>query len=112
MTHATNMAEVVKRNGWVIRAQTEGLTHEQSTQQPPFRGDCMNWVLGHIAENRDKVLLALEQEEVMGEEVATLYQWGWTLLDRVDFLFWYDTYHVCQLEYLRQLAGTDDAVIE
>jgi hypothetical protein len=30
--------------------------------QPPFRGNCMNWVLGHIAYNRGPVLDALRVE--------------------------------------------------
>ena len=34
-----------------------------------------------------------------------------TLGERLVFLHWHETYHVGQLELLRQLAGTNDAVI-
>ena len=34
-----------------------------------------------------------------------------TLADRLQALHWHETYHVGQLEILRQLAGTDDVVI-
>jgi hypothetical protein len=34
-----------------------------------------------------------------------------TVGDRVEFLQWHETYHVGQLEILRQLAGKDDAII-
>lgn len=34
-----------------------------------------------------------------------------TLGQLIFFLFWYETYHVGQPEFLRQLAGKDDKVI-
>ena len=160
MVRTQRLVEVATRNGWIIKAQTEGLSHEHSLLQPPFRGNCMNWVLGHIVENRDRVLPALGQEGVVGEEIGALYrrssgpvvggegaatlpellmllneqeerltaalaeasaelleeeadpERGITVGDRIEYLLWHETYHVGQLEYLRQLAGTDDAVIE
>ena len=60
----------------IIRMQTEGLTHEDGLLQPPFRGNCLNWVLGHIAVNRDRVLAALGEEPILSEEEAALYDTG------------------------------------
>ncbi len=34
-----------------------------------------------------------------------------TVGERIEFLQWHETYHVGQLEILRQLAGKDDAII-
>ena len=34
-----------------------------------------------------------------------------TRLQRLQSLLWHETYHVGQLELLRQLAGTDDKVL-
>jgi len=34
-----------------------------------------------------------------------------TVVDRIAFLLWHEVYHVGQLEILRQLAGTEDAII-
>ena len=57
------------------------------------------------------VLLALASFEV-----ATPATWETliddeTLADWVAFLHWHETYHVGQLELLRQLAGTNDKII-
>ena len=158
MSDLKKLVEVVQRNSWIIRAQTEGLTDADGLLQPPFRGNCMNWVLGHIADNRDGVLLRLEQAATLDEDAAPRYKRGseplegaavlsmtrllevlaeqekrlaaalpaaqpellaeivdpdrgHTVADRIEFLIWHETYHVGQLEYLRQLAGTDDVVI-
>jgi len=32
--------------------------------------NCLNWVLGHLADNRDQVLALLGEESVLGEEAA------------------------------------------
>ena len=67
MITASQLAEAFSRNLWVIQTQTEGLTHEDSLRQLPFRGNCLNWVLGHVAQYRDQILTALNAEPVMGE---------------------------------------------
>ena len=53
------------RNLSILKTQADGLTNADSLMQPPFRGNCLNWVLGHIAENRDSVLEALGEQPVM-----------------------------------------------
>ena len=62
-----NLIEAFARNVSVIKMQTDGLTHEDSLLQPPFRGNCLNWVLGHITENRDHILEALGESPVIDE---------------------------------------------
>jgi uncharacterized damage-inducible protein DinB len=48
-------------------------------------------------------------EELAGEVQSFL---GTTTLGQlIFFLFWHESYHVGQPEYLRQLAGKDDKVI-
>jgi len=140
--------------------QTEGLTHADSVLQPPFRGNCLNWVLGHILVGRNRALLALGRQPLMKEEMVSKYATGsepilrqdqampleelLALLDssqeqlaqalvgmsldqlsqlietdrgvqllgvRLDGLHWHETYHTGQLELLRQLAGTNDAIV-
>lgn len=34
-------------NQWIIDCQLKGLAHADTLRQLPFRGNCMNWVLGH-----------------------------------------------------------------
>lgn len=140
----------------VIHQQIDGLTHADSLLQLPFRGNCLNWVLGHIVFSRGSVLtllgenapwtteesdryirnsepvtnekdaLPLEQllnaleesqarilsrlREVSAEKLATVND-DETVAERIAFLQWHETYHVGQLEPLRQLAGKNDKVI-
>ncbi len=48
-----------ERNYQVIKLQSDGLTNEESLLQPPFRGNCFNWVLGHILYFRGRQLKVL-----------------------------------------------------
>jgi len=58
------------------KAAVEGLTHEDALLQPPVPGNCMNWVLGHIVDNRDTVLEQLGQPPLMGEQQRKRYGYG------------------------------------
>lgn len=40
----------------ILAAQTDGLTHEDSLIQPPYFGNCLNWVLGHLLVSRLTIL--------------------------------------------------------
>jgi hypothetical protein len=144
----------------VIQLQTDGLTHADSLLQPPFRGNCLNWVLGHIIEGRNNALRALGAPPVWSESEASRYKprsepivrderaipferlmsdlaesqrrieaaltemlpeglaaavdtgdESTPLGEHLAWLHWHETYHVGQLELLRQLAGKNDAVI-
>jgi len=155
------LAEWFALNLRVIKMQTDGLTHADSLLQPPVRGNCMNWVLGHIARYRNDVLVALGEEPALDPAAAVCYQTNsapvtcegegvlpleallaalqrsqagiaaglkratpetlarevqdggqtFPLAQYLFGLYFHDTYHVGQLELLRQLAGTDDQVI-
>ena len=65
----TQLAEAFGRNLSIVQRQTEGLSHADSLRQPPFRGNCLNWVLGHMAESRDRILEALGETPSAGEAV-------------------------------------------
>lgn len=161
MTSAEPFNQFFTLNWNLIQMQTQGLTHAHSLLQPPFRGNCMNWILGHLTVNRNSLLLLLgeepvldadavaryetESEPVVGnavgvltlemtldklgraqeriaarlqkispEELATEIEAGarkLTMAQRIFGLYFHETYHVGQLELLRQLAGTDDKVV-
>src|SRR3954471_19961852 len=68
MIDPTDLAGAFARNVGILKSQAEGLTHEDSLLQLPFRGNCLNWVLGHIATNRDTVLNTLGEMPVMGDD--------------------------------------------
>lgn len=67
------LAEMFDLNVNVITLQTKELTHADSLLQPPFRGNCLNWVLGHIVANRNRVLELLDQEPIWSSQESALY---------------------------------------
>ncbi|MBN8595728.1 MAG: DinB family protein [Anaerolineae bacterium] len=163
MTEAAQLIEVLERNYRILLRQCDGLTHAESLLQPPFRGNCLNWVLGHLTQSRERLLKLFElptrwtDDEVeryqrdsppvledgptvislgrMLQDFEAAHQHLHTRLETTDtvelgqpgkeiikggqmtkgewvaFLLWHETYHIGQLEYLRQLAGKNDKVI-
>jgi hypothetical protein len=78
MTHpdAETLVQSYRITRRIIKLQTDGLTHEDSLLQPPFRGNCMNWVLGHIIAGRDTALELLGQSPLWMEEETSRYRTG------------------------------------
>ncbi len=70
------LANVFTRNMWVIAKQTESLTHADSLIQPQARGNCLNYVLGHIAASREVILKMLGLEPVLSAEEKAFYERG------------------------------------
>ncbi len=67
MITPVQLAEAFGRNATVAQLQAKGLSHEDALRQLPFRGNCLNWVLGHMLASRDDMLVWLGQEPVGGE---------------------------------------------
>lgn len=61
---------------FVVRANVEGVTHEESLVSPRSGGACLNWVLGHLMEVYESALALLGQEAVMGNEAVKRYARG------------------------------------
>ena len=68
-----DLVKTFEANQWVIGAQTRGLGDDDSVLQAAFRTNCLNWVVGHIAANRDEVLRALDLEPLLGRARTVLY---------------------------------------
>lgn len=73
---AEQLAADFGRNVWVIHRHTDDLTHAESLIQPPFPHNCLNWVLGHIMQNRDDLLKLLGAQPVLNQTEAGCYQRG------------------------------------
>ena len=58
----------------LIKLQTDGLNHADSLVQTPYKINCMNWVLGHIAVNRDSVMRLIGAEPLLSEEATKRYK--------------------------------------
>lgn len=65
MITATDLIGALERNLNIVKSQTQGLSHADSLLQLPFRGNCMNWVLGHIATTRNAMLQFLGEEAIL-----------------------------------------------
>ncbi len=161
MISSTDLIGALDRNLAIIKGQTQGLTEADRLLQLPFRGNCLNWVLGHIAANRNTMLLFLGENPILSEAYAKRYGYGsepvcgdsgdiltleqlLALLEQgqkalaarlekmtaeelgcevrsflgttslgqlIFYLYWHESYHTGQTEFLRQLAGKDDKVI-
>lgn len=157
---AESLIQSFDLNLQVIHLQTKGLSHQDSLLQLPFRGNCLNWVLGHIMVGRNIALKLLGDPPLWTEDQEVRYRRGSDplvtgerahrleellgdldesqgriaailsevtregleafvpfrggqrpLAEALSGQHWHETYHVGQLELLRQLAGTDDAII-
>ncbi len=67
------LANVYKRNLWVLERQLDGLSHADSLLQPEARGNCMNYVLGHILVSRDAVFRLLGLSQMLSPEEYARY---------------------------------------
>ena len=76
MITAAEMTRLLARNLLVIERQTAGLTHADSMLQLPFRGNCLNWVLGHIMAYRDVTLKMAGAEAFWDAAAAAPYRYG------------------------------------
>ena len=63
-------------SGWVLLANLEGISDEESVVQPKEAGNCVNWVAGHILMARGGLLKLLGEQPILSEEEAKPYQQG------------------------------------
>jgi hypothetical protein len=76
VTNIDKLIQSYKLTQWIIHSQAEGLTHADSVLQLPFRGNCFNWVLGHIINSRNEALTLLGEAPALSEAEAAFYQTG------------------------------------
>ena len=70
------LANVFKRNQWVINEHTKGLSHTDSLIQPPENGNCLNYVLGHLVVHRDLILELVGKEAILTSDQKARYGYG------------------------------------
>ena len=76
MITAAEMTTMLAQNLKVIGLQTAGLTHADSMLQLPFRGNCLNWVLGHMVVSRNYMLRIAGAEPLWDEARSAAYAFG------------------------------------
>ena len=73
MITTKDLISALGRNLDIIKAQTKDLSHADSLLQLPFRGNCLNWVLGHIAGTRNGMLQYLGEEPSLSQAQMARY---------------------------------------
>lgn len=68
------LIELFNRTHWIVKKQTEGLTHADSLLQPPQSGNCLNWVVGHLVASRNAILMAMDESPTWSEEELAVYK--------------------------------------
>ena len=161
MIHIEDYAKMLQGEHEIMCQQTADLSHVDSLLQPQPGGNCLNWVMGHLAVNLTEVLGVLGgelpedlpdltryrigTEPIKGEEegvllfqdlIDTYTQLNNAVVKRLEnmfeadfdeeidfwqgtkrrgyvtfFYFFHNTYHLGQLEQLRNLAGKTEKVI-
>jgi hypothetical protein len=76
-----NQARTTER---VIQMNVEGITHEESLIRPEPAGNCLNWVVGHLACVYNNVLPLLGQNSVVQKSMLNRYERGPAPLERAD----------------------------
>lgn len=99
MITKNQLAESYALNLRLIEMQAAGLSHADSLIQTPYNINCLNWVLGHIAVGRDRVLELIGEETLLSEAEINRYQ---TESDPITK----DGEHVIQLDMLLEVLAT------
>lgn len=73
---ASDLIDMLALNLNVLGRQTAGLSHEDSLLQPQPRGNCLNWIVGHIARHREYMLQDLGLSPEVREGVLGRYDRG------------------------------------
>ncbi len=70
------LAELYKNNHEVIRKQLTDISQEESLLQLPFRGNCLNWVVGHILGIRGEALELMGLSRTLNPAEEKIYGYG------------------------------------
>jgi uncharacterized damage-inducible protein DinB len=73
---AKTLIDLLQFNHTIINAQLKDITPAESLLQPPYRGNCLNWVVGHILDIRQEWLEMLGLPGVMTEAEQKAYRYG------------------------------------
>ena len=74
MITSRHMAEAFQRNTQIIKLQSEEISHRESLISLPFRGNCLNWIVGHLLTNRNSVFKLLDREDCLVPESLARYR--------------------------------------
>lgn len=76
MIHPEALIKLFSYNAELINLQLADMSHEESLLQPPFEGNCLNWVMGHIISSRTRVLQLVNEAPVWSGAQRVRYRNG------------------------------------
>jgi hypothetical protein len=76
MISSEQIAQTFNSNLFVTKLRLENISNEDSFFQPPYQGNCLNWILGHMIASRNSALKLLQAIPVFSEAEEALYQTG------------------------------------
>lgn len=60
----------------IFQVNTDGVTHEESLEQPREAGNCLNWIAGHLVTTYNSVLPSLGEDPVWDADRTESYKRG------------------------------------
>ena len=73
MITAEHLIKAYARNLHFVKTLTAGYSQADSLIQPPVQGNCANWIVGHIATSRNRVLELLGEPLTLDPQIAARY---------------------------------------
>ena len=101
-----NLIGQYSRNHWVIKKQTESQPITNSDGGLPLER-----LMEVLEVSQERMVAGLDRATPATLAMSTDQENQRTTEQQIAFHVWHKTYHVGQLEILRQLTGADDAII-
>lgn len=70
------LRQITRSSQYVVRANVDGITHDESLIQPQPGGNCLNFILGHLVAIYNGALAVVGQEPVLPQEEISRYDRG------------------------------------
>ena len=77
----TTLAKLYAVNAGVLTMTLDGISHDESVVAPAAGGNCINWIVGHIALYRGSVLELLGRDPIWDAAGADVYRRGEAMTD-------------------------------
>lgn len=101
---------------YVLRRTVKDVSHEESLKHPKPAGNCANWVLGHIVDTRNRVMVLFGKQPVYpNEKFAGYIQNSASLSDSskaVPFEEMLEAYDRLQNEIIEGLSQTSNDALK
>ncbi len=98
------LATQFRMNQFIVRANVDGITHEESLIRAVPGGNNMNWTLGHVVATRSDLMAALGRQPVWDDSRTRLYRRGMAAAEHPE--------HLPFDEVVRAFHASQDRLVE